>query len=73
MTTSEWWNHPARPCKNRPEFSDLSLLPALGRREEVNQLRIACRHCPVISECGTDMLTYRDEPRNQVRAGVVFK
>lgn len=69
-----WWENPARPCKDRPEFSDVSLIRPTAtetKRMIMRDLASLCTHCPVLKECRADMLTYPDEATHGIRAGKI--
>lgn len=70
---SRWWNNPERPCKDRDEFTDVSMLPRLGRKRYVAALVYECKYnCPVLRECRIDRLSISEELANgTVQAGIV--
>jgi len=72
-----WFLNPDRPCKGRPEFSDLSLVKPLGnltRKTQIKRMVKECYSCPVLKECRIDLLaSTKDWEHYGVRAGIVGK
>lgn len=69
-----WWENPLRPCRDRPEYSDTTLVTGEGRAAALREMSRACHFCPVLTECRTEILTIGGKPPvTQVRAGIVFK
>ena len=68
-----WWEDERMPCRGRDEFADTTLVRGPDRGERLRDMAEACRHCPVVVQCAADMLTLREPPRQQVRAGKVWR
>lgn len=73
---SRWYQHPDRPCRNRPEFADPQMLPQKGRVESLRRLAFECQHyCPVLIACLMDALGH-DQTRFDlwgVQGGVIWR
>ena len=67
-----WWEHPARPCKNRDEYADTTLVQGAGRKMVLEDMRQSCYHCPVLEQCGAEVLLIGEPPRGAVRAAQIF-
>lgn len=78
-TTSEteeipWWRNESRPCKDRPEYADTSLIhPSDGmtKRMLMREYALSCKFCPVLKQCAADMLTHPDYAPHGIRAGKI--
>ena len=68
-----WWEHPARPCKGREEYADTTLVRGAGRGMEIEDMRQSCHYCPVLEQCGADVLMVDEPPRGAVRAAQIFR
>lgn len=83
MTMNEWrgnwWDHPDRPCKNRPEYADLSLVrpkarPRVSRAQQIQDMADACLTCPVLRQCRTELLsTSKTWEHYGIQAGIIGK
>lgn len=69
-----WWDDPRRPCKDRDEYVDTSLVSGPGRTKVLKDMALSCRYCPVLQQCRTELLVIGGKPpTSQVRAGVVYR
>lgn len=69
-----WWEDSRRPCRDRPEYVDTTLVTGRGRRTVLKDMATACTYCPVLVQCRTEILVIGGRPpQGEVRAGVVYK
>lgn len=68
-----WWENPARPCKDKPEYSEPESLPGTPseRRMAMRELALSCMVCPVLAECRAEMLTFPAGTAHGIRAGKI--
>lgn len=69
-----WWNDPRRPCKDKAEYVDTTLVTGQGRSRVLKEMAASCQFCPVLVQCRTELLVIGGQlPTSQVRAGVVYR
>ncbi len=69
-----WWENPDRPCADRPEYADPSLIRPTADRPKskvMRDLASLCYECPVLSQCAAEMLTFPAGTAHGIRAGKI--
>lgn len=66
-----WWEHPDRPCKDKEEYADLTMVVGKDRNKRIEAMRQACFECPVLRECREDLLaSTKDWQHYGIQAGI---